>query len=135
MADSVLKKKLEARRRAMDSTLSSKSPANVDDSQLTDQEIMEESIPEIQEEDKDKEELESALEQRRKKSRKILEEQERDESLQASSRLSRPSRVTSYCLYYHLPLSLSFHSIAYSGFIYFLFFVIFIENIFRIETS
>ena len=85
MAD-ILKQKLRAHRKAMDSTMTSKS-SNVDESKVDDQEIVQD-ISLADEEDEVGETLKSQLEQRREKSRRILEQQEKDDSKQHPSRKS-----------------------------------------------
>jgi len=93
MADSGsdLKRKLRARRRAMDSTLVSKS-SNIDESQMDDQKMVE-NISLAEEKDEEGEELKSVLEQRREKSRRLLQQQEQDESKHQPSKLSRVAQV------------------------------------------
>ena len=82
MSDNTLKQKLEARRRAMSSTLKSQTPSDVEDSQMQEEDgMVEELTHKIADAMEDEEEnLKLTLQQRREKSKRILEQQEQDES-------------------------------------------------------
>ena len=94
MADNALEQKLNARRKAMDSAVASKRSLNAEDSSyVMDDQEMTEVIPTEEESDKEGEEMKSALEQRREKSKRILDQQEEDESKVQPSTKSQLTRV------------------------------------------